>query len=254
MHKILALWAHPRSMSTATERVMRERGDLACLHEPFMYDYYVGHGRDFPGFEPAKDHPTDYAGIRAMLRQAAEKGPVFFKDMAFYVVPRMLDDPVFMAEITHTFLVRSPMASILSYHKLDPDFGLEEVGIEAQWRLYDAARNAGLSPVVIEAESVRADPKGTMRAYWNAVGLDYREAAFDWQAPPKDWEHVSAWHEEASTSSGIRTADAEEMLRKEMEFEALVERAPHLQAYLDHHAPFYAKLSEAALWPGEEGR
>ena len=35
------LWSHPRSMSTATERIMRERGDLDCAHEPFMYDYYV---------------------------------------------------------------------------------------------------------------------------------------------------------------------------------------------------------------------
>jgi len=250
MHKIIALWAHPRSMSTATERVMRERGDLRCLHEPFMYDYYVGQGRDFPGFTPVAGHPTEYEGIRAMLREAGREGPVFFKDMAFYVVPRMLEDPGFMAEITHSFLIRSPMASILSYHKLDPDFGLEEVGLEAQWRLYEAARDAGLNPVVIEAESVRADPRGTMRLYWEAVGLDYRAAAFDWQDPPKDWEHVSAWHEEARTSSGIRTADAEEMLRKEMEFDALVEQVPRLRDYVEHHAPYYAKLSEVALWPG----
>jgi hypothetical protein len=250
MHKIIALWAHPRSMSTATERVMRERGDLRCLHEPFMYDYYVGQGRDFPGFIPVAGHPTEYEGIRAMLREAGREGQVFFKDMAFYVVPRMLEDPGFMAEITHSFLIRSPMASILSYHKLDPDFGLEEVGLEAQWRLYEAARDAGLNPVVIEAESVRADPRGTMRLYWEAVGLDYRAAAFDWQDPPKDWEHVSAWHEEARTSSGIRTADAEEMLRKEMEFDALVEQVPRLRDYVEHHVPYYAKLSEVALWPG----
>ncbi|MEZ5772185.1 MAG: hypothetical protein R3D61_11380 [Defluviimonas denitrificans] len=40
-HPIIAMWSHPRSMSTAIERIMRERGDLDCLHEPFMYDYYV---------------------------------------------------------------------------------------------------------------------------------------------------------------------------------------------------------------------
>ena len=38
-HPIIALWSHPRSMSTAFERIMRSRGDLDCLHEPFMYDY-----------------------------------------------------------------------------------------------------------------------------------------------------------------------------------------------------------------------
>jgi hypothetical protein len=28
MHPIIALWSHPRSMSTANERLMRVRGDL----------------------------------------------------------------------------------------------------------------------------------------------------------------------------------------------------------------------------------
>ncbi len=247
MHKIIALWAHPRSMSTATERIMRERGDLDVLHEPFMYDYYVGQGRDFPGFEPVPGHPTTYDGICEMLQERADAGPVFFKDMAFYVVPRMLKDAQMLRRITHVFLVRPPIASLLSYHKLDPDFTLENVGLEAQWRLYQAAEAEGLSPVVIEAEAVRADPKGIMRALWARIGLEWTEAAFDWQAPPEDWEHVSAWHEEARTSSGIRTADPEEMLRKELEFDALVEEAPHLQDYLRHHAPFFQKLSERAL-------
>ncbi|MDH3659971.1 MAG: hypothetical protein OEU92_08075 [Alphaproteobacteria bacterium] len=41
MFPIIALWCHPRSMSTAIERIMRERGDCRCFHEPFLYDYYV---------------------------------------------------------------------------------------------------------------------------------------------------------------------------------------------------------------------
>ncbi|MEL7258796.1 MAG: hypothetical protein AAFN80_13270 [Pseudomonadota bacterium] len=247
MRKIIALWAHPRSMSTATERIMRERGDLICLHEPFMHDYYVGQGRDFPGFEPVEGHPTDYEGILAMLESEADRQSVFFKDMAYYVVPRMLEDTKALGRITHSFLIRSPLASILSYYKLDQGFTRDHVGLEAQWRLYEAVRAAGHEAVVLDAETVRADPKGTMRAYWARVELEYREAAFDWQAPPREWEHVSAWHEEAMTSSGIRTADAEEMLRKEMEFEALAEEVPHLREYLDHHAPFYQKLSDVAL-------
>ena len=44
MHPIIALWTHPRSISTAFERVMMERGDLKILHEPFSYLYYVDGG------------------------------------------------------------------------------------------------------------------------------------------------------------------------------------------------------------------
>lgn len=35
---IIALWCHPRSMSTAMERVMRERGDCRCFHEPLTLE------------------------------------------------------------------------------------------------------------------------------------------------------------------------------------------------------------------------
>jgi hypothetical protein len=41
MNPIIFLWAHPRSMSTAIERVMRERCDFDCLHEPFLRYYYL---------------------------------------------------------------------------------------------------------------------------------------------------------------------------------------------------------------------
>ncbi|WP_318698697.1 MULTISPECIES: hypothetical protein [unclassified Roseofilum] len=41
MKKILALWALPRSTSTAFERMMQQRGDFLVLDEPFgLYFHY----------------------------------------------------------------------------------------------------------------------------------------------------------------------------------------------------------------------
>ena len=37
MNPITFIWAHPRPMSTAIELVLRERGDLDCLHEPLLH-------------------------------------------------------------------------------------------------------------------------------------------------------------------------------------------------------------------------
>ena len=234
MNKFIALWSHPRSMSTAMERVMRERGDLTCAHEPFMYHFYIGQGRrPFPGFDVDPSHPTTYTGIRDMLLAKAEEGPVFIKDMAYYVLDDIVDDPEFMARVTHCFLVRHPLASILSYYKLDPEMPCREIGLEDEWKLYQAVTAAGHDAVVIEAETVRAETRRTMAKLWDRIGLEYREEAFDWAGkPPEDWAQVSAWHEDASTSSGIRGADAEEMLRKQVEFDELAEKAPHLREYL----------------------
>ena len=70
--QIHALWCHPRSVSTAFERIMRARGDLQVFHEPFMYHHYLTQtDRPFPDFEPEPDHPRTYADIRAMILDAA---------------------------------------------------------------------------------------------------------------------------------------------------------------------------------------
>ena len=41
MEKILALWAVPRSTSTAFERMMRERGDFWVVDEPFGLSFLL---------------------------------------------------------------------------------------------------------------------------------------------------------------------------------------------------------------------
>ena len=51
MHKIVALWAVPRSTSTAFEWMMRQRGDLDCLHEPFGEAWYQGEDPLWPRYK-----------------------------------------------------------------------------------------------------------------------------------------------------------------------------------------------------------
>lgn len=236
-------------MSTATERVMRERGDLWCAHEPFMYDYYVHRQvARMPHFDIQDDHPVTYEDIRDMLLARAAQRPVFFKDMAYYVMPRILSDPEFIDRLIHVFLIRNPVASILSYYRLDPELTLEEVGIEAQWRLYQALQDRGAAPLVIEAEVVRADTRGLMAALWSRIGLPFREAAFEWQSGvPEDWAQVGDWHGAVSASAGIRPVEADEAVRKRQAFEACAETAPHLRDFLAHHLPYYRKLQAKAL-------
>lgn len=249
MYPIYALWSHPRSMSTAMERVMRERGDLDCAHEPFMYDYYVHRAvRVMPHFDVRPDHPVSYPAIRDHLLARARKGPVFFKDMSYYVMPHVLEDAVFAPHLVNTFLIRDPVASIASYFKLDPEVTLDEIGLEAQWNHYSALKAAGGKPVVIRAEDVRQDTRGMMARFWEAVGLPYTERAFDWQGErPKDWDQVGGWHGDVSSSRMIRPLSEEEIRAQREGFAALAKEHPAMNGYLAHHLPFYEKLAAAAL-------
>ena len=241
--RIFALWCHPRSVSTAFERVMRERGDLDVLHEPFMYDYYLNRApRRFPDFRPDPDHPADYADTRQMILRRAEGGPVFFKDMAYYVLDTLPDDAEFRDAITHAFLVRHPAESILSYARKDPGFASVELGIEAEWVLYQTLREAGYAPLVILSDDLRRDPEAVMRAYGAHVGLRNRPEALSWDRQvPSDWEAVQAWHGEVLASGQIRPPERE----GDPVAEVAALGAPYTD-YLDHHLTFYEILRDVA--------
>ncbi len=244
-HPILALWAHPRSMSTAIERVMRARGDLAVFHEPFLADYYLHRAvRRMPMLEAGKAEAPDYAAMRAAILAAGEQGPVFFKDMSYYVVDRVAADPAFARRLTHVFLIRDPRAAIASYWRKDPDVTCEEIGIEAAWRHLCALEALGLAPMVIEAEAVAADAEAVIGRVWARAGLPFAAHAFAWKAdaPPAGWAHVAGWHDAVIASTGIRRAAPD----PGPAFAAALAEAPHLAGFLDHHLPVYEKLWERA--------
>lgn len=228
---------------------MRARGDVKCFHEPFMYHYYLGEGRGrFPHFEPKEEHPRDYAAIKAMLFEAADAQPTFFKDMSYYVMPDALSDDDLLDHVTNVFLVRDPRRSIASYYKLDPEMSHAEIGLEAQY-LHAAhiAERKGAWPLVLEAERVQAAPQTSADALFAAGGLPPAPHALDLKGvTPKEWEGVENWHREAMSNDRIRAPetlpDADEV------FEAAARQAPHLRSMLDHHWPFYEKLRARALY------
>lgn len=251
MNPVIFLWAHPRSMSTAIERIMRERGDLECLHEPFLHYYYLRRcNKPLPHFESEADQPTEYAEVRDLILRRAEHAALFIKDMSYYVMPGLLEDTGFCRRIRHCFLLRDPMSAIMSYYRLDNSITLDEIGIESQWRLFQGLRALGIKDsIVIEAESVQADPVSSMRRFWRELGLDNREQALRWDdsSPPQDWQYVEGWHQSVSTSSGIRAPAPRNQERMAEEFKRLCSEAPQLEDYLSHHLPFYRQLREHSL-------
>lgn len=241
-------------MSTATERVMRERGDLRCFHEPFMYLYYVGDGvKEMPLFEADRDHPVTYEGIRGMLLAAGEVGPVFFKDMSYYITQRMMADEAFARRLTNTFLIRDPAKAIVSFYRKDQDIRLEEIGLEEQWRHFEwLAELLGAPPALMDAEDIQADPAGMIRAWCAAVNIEFLPHALEWnKPPPAEWELVSGWHGEVMASGGI-SRDRPASL--DGEGAVTLDSAPQLRRYYEHHLPFYEKLREHRLEQQPETR
>ncbi|HEX5913338.1 MAG TPA: hypothetical protein VFY54_09450, partial [Rubrobacter sp.] len=82
--KPVALWAVPRSISTAFERVFVEREDFEVLHEPFSASYYYGEDRPsdrFADAEPKAEYSYERV-LEDVFRPREQR--VFLKDMAYH--------------------------------------------------------------------------------------------------------------------------------------------------------------------------
>lgn len=238
--RILALWSAPRSRSTAFERMMRERGDFTVLHEPFSH--LANYGSTTVDGAEIRSEPELLAALRRL------PGPVFFKDTTDFYYPHLLADTAFLAEATHTFLVRHPREAIASHFALNPRLNRDEIGFAWLAEIFDAVAAArGTTPVVVDSGDLIADPAGVVARYCELVGIEFRAGALEWSpgmAP--GWQRSAKWHR-ATSSTGTFTA-------RSPEYAASVDNTPLLAGYLDYHLPFYERLQVHRLRTEAEAR
>ncbi|UWQ17049.1 sulfotransferase family protein [Jannaschia sp. M317] len=209
MHKIVALWAIPRSTSTAFEWMMRQRGDLDCLHEPFGEAWYQGEDPFWPRFTTS-DKTTQGLTIESVwdnIQARAENGPVFLKDFPHYV--NHMWTPAFLSKFTHAFLIRDPAKTISSVYNKWPDFDELEVGFPEQRALFDllTALNS-TPPPVIDSDDLLEDPETMVKAFCEAVDIPFIPEALSWE-PGADTGDYSWWdggsfHANLRASTGLK--------------------------------------------------
>lgn len=208
--RIVALWAVPRSTSTAFEWMMRMRGDFTCFHEPFGEVWYQGDAPDWPRYRPGESVRTPgltYETRWRELRRAARRGPVFVKEFPMYL-ERLWSD-AFFDRFAHSFLIRHPLKTLSSMHKHWPDFDIVETGFAQQRRLFDELRDrgGGQAPPVIDSDDLLADPRGVVEAWCTAMGCEFIPSALSWA--PGERAEVSWWdggsfHQNLRDSDGLK--------------------------------------------------
>ncbi len=246
MHKIVALWAVPRSTSTAFEWMMRQRGDLDCLHEPFGEAWYQGEEPLWPRFKDG-DKTTKGLTIESVwddIKARSANGPVFFKDFPHYI--NHMWTPEFLANFTHAFLIRDPAKTISSMFNKWPDFNELEVGFPEQRALFDllTALN-GKPPAVIDSDDMLEDPENMVAAICNAVGITFMPEALSWE-PGADTSDYSWWdggsfHSNLKASTGLKP-----QIRRYVEIKDAPERVQRVHRRMEPH---YDHLYKHRLQP-----
>ena len=208
MNRIIALWAVPRSTSTAFEWMMRQRGDLDCLHEPFGEAWYQGEDPLWPRFREG-EKTTPGLSIETVwedIQSRATRQPVFLKDFPHYI--NHIWTPDFLSQFTHAFLIRDPAKTITSIYARWPDFDELEVGFPEQRALFDllTALN-GTPPPVIDSDDLLAAPAEMVEAFCDAVDIPFIEDALTWEAggdpSAHSWWDGGSFHANLAKSTGL---------------------------------------------------
>ena len=242
MHKIVALWAVPRSTSTAFEWMMRQRGDIACLHEPFGEAWYQG---ETPLWPRLTDQSVRTPGLtlesvwQSMLAQAKE-GPVFSKDFPLYI-DHMWDDEM-LSYFTHSFLIRNPAMTITSMYDKWPDFHEKEVGFAEQRALFERILDkTGTPPPVIDSDDLLENPAEIVEKWCEAVGLPFIESALSWEPGARDevsWWDGGSFHANLRNSDGLKPQPRKSYIKIEeapLRVQEVYERVmPHYEFMYQH--------------------
>ncbi|WP_268797078.1 sulfotransferase-like domain-containing protein [Pseudomonas huanghezhanensis] len=241
MNRMIALWAHPRSRSTALERVFIERGDFEVFHEPFAHMAFDEQSA-IPFDAPDRRMPTTYEGIKTALRDARLLRHVFHKDMCYHCVDDLKLDAEFLLEQQHVFIIREPGRAILSHHAIYPQMPVQSIGHRALYEIFcRVTRLTGKTPHVINGEEFARRPEHTVRTLCDHLQLDFLPHALNWQAMcPSQWLPWRSWHRDAEHSTGIDT-------RHTCAFdEAQIQANPRLAGYYAVHRPSYERMNQFA--------
>jgi hypothetical protein len=223
---------------------MIERGDLKVFHEPFSYFYYVHKGdATIPQEYVDPEHPRTYPDIKQMILSAAEKGAVYFKDMAAHCFDHLVRDEAFIAQMHNTFLIRDPAKTIASYYALNPDVSEAEIGCEQLCRLFRrVTRIAQRTPVVVDADDLEDDPAGIVAAYCRHLNIPFIPESLQWKPEgSRKWKIWENWHRDAEQSTGI--------VKNLETFSVTIDNSKFLKEYYDHHLPYYREMYRHRIAP-----
>ncbi|WP_051468298.1 hypothetical protein [Actinomadura oligospora] len=210
----VALWAVPRSVSTALEKSLSQHPDVGPVHEPFTDCYYFSERRR-SGRYGDQPHKLSYGmtDVDAQLQAVTVPVPLI-KDLCFQAEPYVTDDR--LAAWSNVFVVRHPARVWLSLSRLKPDFTEDEFGFTALDRMWGrVVGDLGLPGRIVEGDRFRRHTRAVLHdlCHWLGLGFDGRMTSWadgrirPWS--PDECESQRKWHRVLEGSRGVLPPDPE---------------------------------------------
>ena len=232
--KRIFLWTAPRSVSNAFQFSMQTLPYVKTFHEPFSAPYYSANPLPWQEdslLEKGAERFYCYEDAKAtILSECPGKETFFVKELVYQIRGKfdmLLEED--LKSFSHSFLIRNPVRAVYSLYKMVPNHFEEwyqrgDVGIVEVYDLYCyLQKHLGISPPIIDADDLLANPEGMMEAYCNAVGVKYRDGMTKWE--PKSMltqdyldQRIfsNSWCDAAAQSSGFKKPEPMPVLPSEL--------------------------------------
>lgn len=215
----------------------RQRPDTTVYDEPLYAHYLTRDDRGHPGVPEilaSQQHDPDEV-IRDVILGPCPTPVLYIKQMAHHLNGV---DKTHLAHTRNILLVRHPREMLASLSVQLPNCDLSDTGLVESVALLDAILAEGGEPVVIETQSLLADPAAVLAAVCERVGLRFDPRVLSWPAGPKPEDGVWAthWYDNVHESTGFAAPS-----RRERSLSA------RTQSVLDEALPLYERLAPYAI-------
>ncbi len=206
----LAVWSGPRNISTAMMRSFESRSDTYVTDEPLYSHYLLATGLPHPGRdEVIAHHESDWRKVVDWLigPVPGDKPLWYQKHMSHHLLPEIdRGEGGWLDRLENCFLIREPRAMLASFAKVMPNPTLEDTGLPQQVELFELVRRRrGAAPPVVDARDVLLDPRRTLSALCDRVGIDFQESMLSWPPGRRATDGIWAehWYAEVERSTGF---------------------------------------------------
>jgi hypothetical protein len=222
----LSVWSGPRNVSTALMYAFRQRRDAVVFDEPLYGHYLATSGAVHPGGDvvlaamdtdgervvrevllgdapPAGPGTLGFARNGVPGRQPPERNVRVYKSMAHHL--RGLEHLDFLTGMEHLLLTREPGDMLRSLAAKIERPTVDDTGFPEQLALLSSLEARGITPIVIVAHHLLADPAGVLRRACDALGLPHDDGMTAWPAgeKPEDGVWAPYWYESVHRTTGF---------------------------------------------------
>jgi hypothetical protein len=202
--KRICLWSSPRNLSTALMYSFAQRNDTIAVDEPLYAHYLRVTNADHPGKEEVlqSQEQDGTKVIEQILDIAYEKPVVFFKQMTHHLVEL---NTSFLSKTLNIIYIRDPKQIISSYAEVRQDVVMDDIGIAAQWELYQLLQNNQYSCIVLDSGEILKNPTKVLTELCKTLTIPFDTAMLHWEAGPKKEDGVWAkyWYTNVHQSTGF---------------------------------------------------